>query len=69
MAPLLIPITDLAAMREAGIVYPSTVDGFRWLFRKRYERGLDNAFRRVGRRILLDTERYVELIRMAKGSD
>ena len=47
-------------------VYPSTVNGFRWLFRKRYERGLDDAFRRVGRRILLDTVRYLELIRMAK---
>jgi len=69
MAPVLVPITDLAAMREAGIIYPSTVNGFRWLFRKRYERGLEDAFRRVGRRILLDTERYLQLIRTATAPD
>lgn len=63
MTPTLVPITDLKNLRAAGVVYPSTVEGFRWLFRKRYERGMEDAFRRVGRRILLDTERYLELIR------
>jgi hypothetical protein len=65
MAPAFVLITDLAGMREAGITYPSTVAGFRWLFRQRHQRGLDDAFRRVGRRILLDTARNIELVRKA----
>lgn len=69
MTPVFVLITDLAGMRAAGITYPSTVDGFRWLFRRRHERGMDDAFRRVGRRILLDTARYIELVRSPRRSD
>ena len=63
MLPVLIPLTDLESLRAAGIVYPKTVHAWRWLFRHRHERGLNDAFRRVGRRILLDVTRYVELVR------
>jgi hypothetical protein len=66
MAPMLIPLTDLESLREAGIAYPKTVHAWRWLFRHRHERGLDKAFCRVGRRILLDVARYVELVRGAE---
>jgi hypothetical protein len=65
MTPMLIPLTDPESLRAAGIVYPSTVHAWRWLYRHRHERGLDDAFRRVGRRILLDAVRYVELVRGA----
>ena len=61
--PRLIPLTDLAGMREAGITYPCTIHSWRWLFRQRHERGLDDAFRRVGKRILLDAPRFIELVR------
>jgi hypothetical protein len=59
----LIPMTDVAALRAVGIAYPSTVHGWRWLFRNRHERGLGDAFRRIGRRIVVDPERYRELVR------
>lgn len=68
MTPTLIPLTDLESLRAAGIVYPRTVHAWRWLFRHRRERGLDDAFRRVGRRILVDVARYVELVRGAAKS-
>jgi hypothetical protein len=32
-----------------------------------HERGLDDAFRRIGRRIVVDPERYRELVRARSG--
>jgi hypothetical protein len=61
--PTFVALTDLANLRAAGIAYPSTIHGWRWLYRHRHERGLDDAFRRVGRRIVVDPERYRELVR------
>ena len=61
--PLLVPLTDINALQRAGIAYPHTVHAWRWLYRNREARGLTDAFRRVGRRILVDTERYVALVR------
>ena len=58
-----IPMTDLETLRAAGICYPTTLNGWRWLFRHRHERGLEDAFRRIGRRIVVDPERYRELVR------
>jgi hypothetical protein len=66
--PTFVPLTDLANLRDAGIAYPSTVHGWRWLFRHRHERGLDDAFRRIGRRIVVDPERYRDLIRNRAGA-
>ncbi len=63
--PVLIPLTDLVALKAAGIIYPKTIDGWRWLFRKRYERGLDRAFHRVGRRVLVDAPAYLAAVRGA----
>lgn len=59
----LIPIADTEALRAAGISYPSTEHSWRWLYRQRHERGLAGAFRRVGKRVLVDTEEYVRLVR------
>jgi hypothetical protein len=59
----LIPLTDLAGIRAAGIAYPSTEHSWRWLYRHRHERQLNEAFHRIGRRIVLDTARYLELVR------
>jgi len=61
--PTLIPLTDLDGLRAAGISYPATEHGWRWLYRHRHARGLEDAFRRIGRRIVLDPTRYVELVR------
>lgn len=65
--PTFIALTDLPNLRAAGIVYPSTVHGWRWLFRHRHERGLEDAFRRIGRRIVVDAQRYQELLRERSG--
>lgn len=58
-----IPITDADALRAAGVAYPTTEHAWRWLFRVRHERGLDRAFVRVGRRILVDVPTYLDAIR------
>ena len=67
-APTFVALTDLKNLRAAGIAYPSTIHGWRWLFRHRHERGLDDAFRRIGRRIVVDPERYRELVRAGSGA-
>jgi hypothetical protein len=67
-APTFVALTDLTNLRAAGIAYPSTVHGWRWLFRHRHERGLDDAFRRIGRRIVIDPQRYRELVRDGAGT-
>jgi len=67
-SPSLIPLTDLDGLRAAGIAYPSTEHGWRWLYRQRHARGLNDAFRRIGRRIVLDPARYIDLVRETAGS-
>ena len=67
-APTFVALTDLPSLRAAGIAYPSTVHGWRWLFRHRHERALDDAFRRIGRRIVVDPQRYRELVRRSPGA-
>lgn len=67
-APIFVALTDLTNLRAAGIAYPSTVHGWRWLFRHRHERGLEDAFRRIGRRIVVDPQRYRELVRDSAGT-
>ena len=64
MAPaILIPMTDAESLRAAGIVYPRTIDAWRWLYRCRSERGLDRAFVKVGSRVLVDVPAYLEALR------
>jgi hypothetical protein len=63
---VLIPLNSISELQAAGISYPKTVDGWRWLYRCRHERGLDGAFVKTGRRILVDIPRYLELIRGAR---
>lgn len=64
--PRLVALTDVAGLRAAGITYPHTVHAWRWLYR--HERGLADAFRRIGRRIVVDPERYFELVRQRAAS-
>ncbi len=59
----LIPMHDIDALREAGVHYPATPESWRWLFRTRAERGVEAAFIRCGRRILVDTDRLLALMR------
>jgi transposase-like protein len=66
--PRLIALNDIEGLRAAGITYPGTLNAWRWLYRHRHERGLADAFRRIGRRIVVDPERYVELVRQRRAS-
>jgi hypothetical protein len=59
----LIPLSSISELHAAGISYPKTVDAWRWLYRCRAERGLERAFVRIGRRILVDVPKFVELAR------
>jgi hypothetical protein len=64
MAPkTLILMTDGKSLRAAGVSYPSTIDGWRWLYKIRRERGLESAFVTVGRRILVDVPAYLAALR------
>lgn len=59
----LIPMNDLEALKAAGVLYPQTEHGWRWLYRRRAKKGFAGVFRRVGRRILVDVPAYVETVR------
>ena len=59
----LVPLTRLDLIRAAGAHYPETVDGWRWAYRQRHERGIAGAFVRQGRRVLVDVSAYLELVR------
>jgi len=59
----LIPMNDLEALKAAGVLYPQTEHGWRWLYRHRKTKGFCSVFRRVGRRILVDVPAYIETVR------
>jgi hypothetical protein len=63
MADLLIPMTDVEALKAAGIHYPATENSWRWCFRHRHSRGLDQAFKRNGRRIVVDVDAFKAALR------
>jgi hypothetical protein len=65
-AALLVPITDVDTLRASGIAYPSTYEQWRWMFRRREEHGVADAFLRQGRRILVDVPKYLELARSSR---
>jgi hypothetical protein len=63
---VLIPLSSIDELHAAGVGYPKTVDGWRWLYRCRAERGLEQAFVRIGRRVLVDVPKFLELARTAQ---
>jgi hypothetical protein len=63
MTDLLIPITDVQALKAAGIHYPATENAWRWCFRHRDARGLASAFKRNGRRIVVDVDAFKAAVR------
>lgn len=64
MTYTLIPLTDPKRMQAAGLPFPTT-DSARWCFRHAAERGLADAFVRIGRRVYVDPTRFHELARQA----
>jgi hypothetical protein len=62
MEQSLIPLTDVTGARNAGIPV-TTTHQLRWLERTADEKGLREAFVRVGRRVFLDPETFHKLVR------
>lgn len=62
----LIPLTDVDRMQAAGLPFPTT-DSARWCHRHAEDRGLADAFIRIGKRIYIDPDRFHELVREAAG--
>ena len=65
VAPTVVPITNIEALRRAGIEYPATVDAWRWAYRRRHENGLADAIKKKNGRIVVDVPAYLEAIRSA----
>ena len=61
MEIILVAMSDTDTLKAAGIRYPTTKCGWQWLYRRRHERGVADAFIRSGRRILVHVPRYIEL--------
>ena len=64
----IVPLADVERLQAEGIAYPKTIHGWRWLYRNRHQHGLAGAFLRVGRRVLVDVTRYLELVRQDGGA-
>jgi len=60
----LIPLTDPAGMKAAGLPFHTT-DSARWCHRHADERGLSEAFVRLGKRVYVDPDKFHELVRRA----
>jgi len=58
----LIPLTRPAEAKAAGVPVDSE-DQLRWLARTADEKGLREAFVRIGRRVFLDPAKFHELVR------
>ena len=63
MTDLLIPLTDVEALKAAGIHYPATENAWRWCYRHRHARGLASAFKLNGRRIVVDVDAFKAAVR------
>jgi hypothetical protein len=59
-----IPITDLPSLRTAGILYPDTMDAWRYQARLAKVPGsrFEKAFINVGRRVLVDVAEFLAAI-------
>jgi hypothetical protein len=68
MTDQLIPMTDVEALKAAGIHHPATENAWRWCFRHRHARGLDCAFKRNGRRIVVDVDAFKAALRNGNGA-
>ena len=59
MTDLLISMTDVEALKAAGIHYPATESAWRRCVRRRHVCGLENAYKRSGRRTVVDAFKAV----------
>ena len=62
MTRRLIPLNDIPALQEAGIPF-KTLDAARHCYKKRFERGLEDAFVKLGDRTHLDPDIFHERAR------
>jgi hypothetical protein len=50
-------------LKAAGIHHPATENAWRWCFHHRHIRGLEGAFKRNGRRIVVDVNAFKAAVR------
>lgn len=62
MSQSLIALTDVPGAQSRGIPVTSS-DQLRWLERTADEKGLRDAFVRIGRRVYIDPDKFHELAR------
>lgn len=60
----LIRIVDIDRIRAAGLPF-RTVDEIRWCFRTAADKGLTDAFVRIGKNIHVDPVKFHELVRQS----
>jgi len=65
-AQQLIPLTRPTEAKAAGVPV-ETEQQLRWLVRTAEEKGLSEAFVRIGRRVFLDPAKFHELVRNGRG--
>lgn len=58
----LIEFGQVDELKKIGIMYPNTVCQLQWMFRRRHENGLAEAFAEVGGRKLFKPKKYLEII-------
>lgn len=62
MIPELIEFLQVGELKPAGIHYPATKHQLEWMFRRRAENGLADAFTIVNGRKLFKPKRYLEIV-------
>jgi hypothetical protein len=53
---------DPAVWAGVGIAYPNTENGWRWTYRQRHQRGLAHCFLKIGKRVLVDPQAYLQAL-------
>lgn len=62
MIPEIIEFGQVAELKAAGINYPNTKHQLNWMYRRRHENGLADAFATVAGRNCFLPKRYLELV-------
>ena len=58
----LIEFGQVQKLQECGIHYPNTKHQLEWMFRRRYENGLADAFAVINGRKVFKPRKYLELV-------
>ena len=60
---------DPAVWAGVGIADPNTENGWCWTYRQRHQRGLAHCFVRIGKRVLVDAQAYLEALKAQRTAE